>query len=329
MVRRRWAAGIALVVVLVIVLFVNSCLKSEKQQGLKEYNHEVSLLAQESDSQVARPLFAALTNAASKSALSVEVQVDQLRIQAQKIDERAKALKVPAEMEAAQRDLLLTFDLRVEGITKVAALLPTALGGQRQQVSAQIAGDLEIFLASDVLYSQRVVPLIQQTLSAAGIHGLSTATTRFLPNIGWLDPATTLTRITGQSASTNPTGIAPGNHGDALVGVSVGSTTLEPEPALNHVAGGGSPTFTVTVEDAGANPETNVKVDVTVTAGGKQYKASHVLNSIQPGTKANIEIPVTGVPLGTAAKIEAYVEPVPGETEVENNKHTYLAVFGP
>ena len=72
-------------------------------------------------------------------------------------------------MAAAQRDLVLAFDLRVEGLTKLAALLPTALGGQGKQASTLIAGDMEIFLASDVIYSQRVAPLIQQTLASNGI----------------------------------------------------------------------------------------------------------------------------------------------------------------
>jgi hypothetical protein len=35
-----------------------------------------------------------------------------------------------------------------------------------------------------------------------------------------------------------------------------------------------------------------------------------------------------GVPQGEAAKVEAYVEPVPGETDLENNKTSYLAIFG-
>jgi hypothetical protein len=231
-------------------------------------------------------------------------------------------------MVGAQRDFLLTLDFRVEGITKIAALLPTALGGQRKEATEKIAGDMELFLASDVIYSQRVVPLIQQTLASNGIHGLGTAPSRFLPNIGWLDPTVALSRITGQAAAASQTGVAPGNHGDALVSVSVGANTLEAEPALNHISGGSNPTFTVAVEDAGENNETNVKVDVTLTAGGKQFKASHTINQIQRGQKANVEIPVSGVPLGVAAKIEAYVEPVPGETEVENNKKTYLAIFG-
>jgi hypothetical protein len=328
MVRRRVAAGVAVVLLIVIVLVVNGCLKSQKQQELKSYNRNVSEIAQESDAQVSRPLFSGLTGAASKPALDVEVQIDQLRIQAQKIADRAKGLSVPGDMAAAHRDLLLALDLRLEGITKIAALLPTALGGQRKQATSTIAGDMELFLASDVIYSQRVAPLIQQTLAADGVTGLSTASTRFLPNVGWLEPTSALARITGQSGTAAQTGIAPGTHGSALISTSVGATSLQSEPALNHISGGTNPTFTVTVEDSGSNAETNVKVDVTVTAGGKQFKASHAINQTQPGSKANVEIPVTGVPLGVAAKIEVYVEPVPGETDVENNKSTYLAIFG-
>jgi hypothetical protein len=328
MVRRRVAAGVAIVLLIVIVLVINGYLKSEKQQSLKNYNREVSTLAQESDAQISRPLFVALTNSASKSALDVEQQIDELRGQAQTLATRAKDLSVPSEMASAQRDLLLALDLRVEGMTKVAALVPTALGGQAKQSSTKIAGDMEIFLASDVIYSQRVAPLIQQTLAANGIEGLSTAPTRFLPNLGWLEAAGTLSRITGQAPGSSQTGLAPGSHGSALIGVSVGANTLQLEPTLNHIGGGSNPTFTVIVENSGENSETDVKVDVTVTAAGKQYKASHVINSTQPGSKYNVEVTVLGVPQGVAAKVEAYVEPVPGETDVENNKGTYLAIFG-
>lgn len=318
-----------MVLLIVIVLLVNGCLKSQHTQALKEYNRDVSRLATESDEQVSRPLFSSLTDAASKSALNVEVQVDQLRIQAQNQATQAKDLSVPGAMAAAQRDLALVMNLRVEGLTKVAALLPTALGGQSKQASTLIAGDMEIFLASDVAYSQRVAPLIQQNLTSNGIHGLSTATSNFLPNIGWLEPATVLARLTGQPVNgAQNSAVSPGTHGSALVGVSVGTTALQPEPTLNHVSGGGSPTFTVVAENAGTANETNVKVEVTVTAGGKQYKASHVINSAAAGAKVNVEIPVTGIPLGVASKIEANIEAVPGETNTENNKNTYLAIFG-
>jgi hypothetical protein len=330
MVRRRVAAGVAVVLLIVIVLVVNGCLKSQRQQALKDYNGHVTQLARESDQNVSGPLFSTLAGAGSKSALSVEVQVDQLRVLAQNLANHAKGLSVPGDMAGAQRNLTLTFDLRAEGLTKVAALVPTALGGQGKQASSLIAGDMEIFLASDVVYSQRIAPLIQQALAANGTHGLSTAASRFVPNLGWLDPATVFTRITGQSASAaQSTAAVTGNHGSALKGVSAGGTTLEGEPTLNHISGGGSPTFTVQVENSGESPETNVKVDATVTAAGKQFKASHVIEKTEPGKTVNVDIPVTGIPVGVASKIEINIEGVPGENDLENNKGTFLAIFGP
>jgi hypothetical protein len=328
MVRRRMAAGIGVVLLIAIVLIVNGCLKSQKQQELKDYNQNVGQLARESDEQVSHPFFSALAGAGAKSALSVEVQIDQLRIQAQNVAARAKGLNVPGAMVAAQRDLLLALDLRLEGLTKVAALVRTALGGQAKQTSAAIAGDMEIFLASDVIYSQRVAPLIQQTLAAGGVQGLSTQSTRFLPNLGWLEPATVLSRITGQAAGGQSGQAVTGNHGSALKGVSVGANTLTPESTLNHISGGASPTFTVMVENSGESPETNVKAEITVTAGGKQFKATHVIEKTEPGKKINVGIPVDGVPLGVASKIQVSIGGVPGENDLENNKGTYLAIFG-
>lgn len=328
MVRRRVLAGVAIVLVIVVVLVINGCLKSEKTQSLKTYNREVGTLAYESDAHVAQPLFGALTNASGKSALDVEQQVDELLTQAQTIAAHAKSLSVPGEMAAAQQNLLLALDLRLEGMTKLTSLLPTALGGQAKQTSTKIAGDMEIFLASDVVYSQRVAPLIQQALAGDGINGVTTASTRFLPNIGWLEPATVLARLTGQAASSSPSGaVAPGHHGSVLKGVSVGTTALEPEPAINHISGGSSPTFTAAVENDGEFTETDVKVDATVTAAGKQYKASHVIDTTEPGKSVNVEISVPGIPLTVASKIEVAVEPVPGETNHEGTKSNYLAIF--
>ncbi len=329
MVRRRIAAGAGVVLLIVIALVVNGCLKSGKESALKEYNGDAGQLVQESDQQVSRPLFETLAGASGKSPLDVEEQVNQLRLLAQNQEAHAKGMSVPGEVQSAQRNLLLAFDLRAEGLAKIANLVRTALGGQGKQASTYIAGAMEMFLTSDVLWSQRVAPLIQQALADGGIHGESTAGTQFLPNLGWLEPSTVSARLTGQpTGSAQSSQIAPGTHGSALIGVSVGSTVLEPSPALNHISGGANPTFTVKVEDSGSNPETGVKVEVSVAAGDKQYKASHVIDKTEPGATANVDIPVEGVPQGAAARITVYVQPVPGETNAENNKGTYLAVFG-
>ncbi len=52
MVRRRFAAGIGVVLLIVIVLIVNGCLKSQQTQALKEYTHDVNGIVGESTQQV-------------------------------------------------------------------------------------------------------------------------------------------------------------------------------------------------------------------------------------------------------------------------------------
>ncbi|HST55631.1 MAG TPA: hypothetical protein VLJ42_07025 [Solirubrobacteraceae bacterium] len=328
MVRRRAFAIGGVVLLIVIALIVDGCVKSHRKQALKDYNQNVAQLVQSSDTQVGKPFFATLASASSKSALDVEVQIGQLRLQAKNQAARAKGLSVPGDMGAVQRNLLQVLDFRTEALAKIASLVRTALGGQGKQATTLIAGDMEIFLASDVIYSQRVAPLLAQQLASDGIHDQPTTSSRFLPNLGWLDANTVAARITGRAAAGTGTGqVASGTHGHSLLGASVGSTTLQPTPTLNHLSGGSNPSFTVMVQNGGTNAESNVKVDIAITVAGKQLKASHVVNKTQPSSKVNVDIPVSGVPLGAAAKITISIEAVPGETNADNNKSTYLAVF--
>lgn len=329
MVRRRVAAAVGVVVLIVIVLAINGCLKRGKQQALETYNQNVTQIARSSEEQVAKSLFSTLSGASTKSALDVEVQVDQLRIQAQSLAERAKSLSVPSEMTAAQRAFLMALDMREEGLAKIASLVRTALGEQGTQATSTIAGDMEIFLASDVIVSQRVVPLIQQALAAGGVSGQSTSAGRFLPNLGWLEPKTVAARITGQGGSTSPGAFTPGNHGSSLVGVSVGTNKLTPSETgtLNHISGGANPTFTVMLQNSGEFPETNVKVDVSVTSEGKTLNASHLVDKTEPGKTYSVDVPVNGVTLGAASRVSVNIEGVPGENDLENNKASYLAIF--
>ena len=85
MVRRRVLAGVAVVVLIIIVLVINGCVKSGKLDSLRSYNKSVAQIGTESETQVAKPLFVALSGASGKSAIEVEVQVNQLRLQAHEL----------------------------------------------------------------------------------------------------------------------------------------------------------------------------------------------------------------------------------------------------
>ncbi len=326
MMRRRIAAGVGVLVVIALVLIVSAIIAGQKASALEQYDRELNQLARQSEQQVGKPLFVALTGAGGKQAIDVEQQINELQREARQIAAHARGVSVPGEMAEAQRNLLLALQMRAEALGKISARMHAALGGQAKTAAASIAGAMEILLASDVIWSQRVVPLTQEALAAGGIHGLTTAGSRSLPNLGWLSSETALTRITGKNASElgRP---APGTHGDALTGVAVGGNALQAEPAVNHLAGGANPTFAVTFQNTGENSESNTKVVVSVTSAGKTVSGSDTVEKTEPGQTANAEVHLSGVGTGVYSKIEAKIEAVPGETNLENNKAAYLAVF--
>lgn len=325
MVRRRIAAGAGVVLLILVILLISALVKGGKAAALTEYNRSVNQIARESETHVAKKLFATLVGAGSREALSVEVAIERLHTEAQQLAARARSLSVPSEMAEAQRNLLLALDLRSEGVGKIAGLVRAALGGKDSQADTQIAGDMEMLLASDVLWSQRIKPLISEALTAGGATSASTAFSRSLPNLGWLDAETVASRLGGQQAGSTGK-LAPGTHGDALVSVSVGTTTLQAEPAVNHLPAGTTPVFTAAVEDSGENEETGVKVEVAVTSNGGTSTATKTIAKIKPKETVNIDIPAK-VPAGVAAKATVKVHAVPGETNLENNTGSYLVFF--
>lgn len=327
MMRRRVAAGVGVLLLIAIVLIVSAILKGQKTSALEQYNRDVGQLASQSEQEVSKPLFTSLMGAGGKPTINVDQQINELHSAAQRLVDRARELSVPGEMSEAQRNLLLALELRAEAVQKIANLMHGVTGNEAKTASEHLAGAMEILLASDVVWSQRVQPLVQEALSAGGVHGLSTASSKSLPNLGWLDAETALSRITGKESGESSGQVSAGTHGDALTGVSVGGVALQAEPAENHLSGGSNPTFTLTFQNTGENPETNTKVVVSVTSGGKTVSGSSTVEKTEAGQTYNVNVTVKGVTTGVPAKVEAKVEKVPGETNLENNKASFLATF--
>src|SRR5215213_4805034 len=96
-------------------------------------------------------------------------------------------------MKGAQQALLMALELRRDGLAFVAERIRTALGDEGDAANkaiTDIAGQMQSFLASDVLYDTRVAPFIRRALADAEIGGQRVASTRFLPGIEWLDEGT-------------------------------------------------------------------------------------------------------------------------------------------
>lgn len=338
LVRRGIALAGLLVLFVLLLLVVGSCRSRAKEGALKDYNREASSLGRESETQVGRPFFALLSGqGANGSPTDLQTKVSSLRAEAERQFAKGEKLDVPDKMIPAQRSLLIALELRRDGLASIAEKIRPALGDQgdaAEEATNAIAGQMQYFLASDVVYDARVRPLIRQSLDDAEIGGQTISPSRFVPTIAWLSPKVVAARLGSGGAAgdtgagQDPTKVAPGTHGTGLSTVAVGDTTLE-SGAANRVPAAGSPTFNVAFANQGENPEQDVRVDVRVQAeGGRPITGSDTVDSVAQGATATATVRLPRAPTaGTAATVTVRVRPVPGEKKTDNNQQEYQVLF--
>jgi hypothetical protein len=226
-------------------------------------------------------------------------------------------------------------NLRAEGLRKIGQKLPAALADGRDNAQSaetaltQIAGQMQQFLASDVIYSQRTAPYISGALAEADIDGQQIQVSQFLKSLGWLDKNAIADRLGAQRAG-GGTGAdpdpAPGLHGHSLESVAVGSTTLQPGGVINRVPAR-SPAFTVRFANGGDSDEREVVVTARVSGSGRPVSRKKTIAQTKSKSDATVTIPLGANPPAGAATLTVTVGKVPGEEETANNRQTYTILF--
>ena len=330
MVRRAIAVGVGVLALVLLILAVKGCRDSAREQAFRDYFRDVNGLMQQSN-QESRALFGLLTRPGTQSAVQLASNVNGYRGEAAQLVERAKGLDHPDELNAAAQNAVLTLELRRDGIAGIAKELPTALGDAGQEAAAaKIAVYMRNFLASDVLYTERVVPGLRKPAKREGLDGeLEVPKSHFLTDLGWLSAATVGDRI-GRIRSGGSAGpAAPGFHGTGLGTVTVkpGGQTLAQGGAVDIKA---SPnlSFDVQVMNQGENDETDVPVKLTISGAGKPLVVQQRIPSIAAGQSKTVSIPLAATPpTGRPVTITVQIVGVPGEKNLDNNKGTFAAVF--
>jgi hypothetical protein len=333
----RRLAGVVgiIVVILVLGLVVHSCSSNRHKDALGDYNRQANQIGG-SSAQTGSQLFRQLNGAQNQSPEDLQQAVSSLKVQADEQLKQGQNLSVPDDMKAAQQSVLIALELRRDGLEAIAADIRTALGDQGRaadQAINRIAGQMQSFTASDVLWHSRVVPFIKDALTKGDVGGQTIQESRFLSDISWQSPQFVAQKLgqqlsTGSGAQSNqPTG--PGLHGTGLNGTSYGNTTLQPGVTnrLTYVAG---QAFTVSFTNQGDNDEFNIKVTLQIAReSGSPITITRTVQKVAQGEKATVTLPLNKKPAaGTALTINVTVAPVPGEKKTDNNHSTYPTLFG-
>lgn len=341
LVRRLVAAGAVVLVVVLLVVLVKGCVDSRREAALKDYNRSVRALVEHSRSAVSKQLFDALSSASGQDQQQVQETINQLRVDADQELSQAERLDAPDAMKGAQTNLELVLSLRRDGVAKIADEIQTALGGTAGAGTAvdAIAGQMQAFNASDVVYSQRVAPLILKGLKDDGIAASYDGTAgeqvlpyaNFLPDeggISWMSPDYVAGKL-GATTSSGRTGgpVAPGLHGHQIDSVSIGTVELTTDGS-NRIPASPPPTFTVNFTNGGENNETNVRVTIEVTGTGAPIRAQTIVPTTTAGEAATATVQLRQSPsTNGASTIRVTIVAVPGEEKLDNNTATYPALF--
>jgi hypothetical protein len=332
LIRQLVLFGGFILILALLIFVIDGCRDSARESALKDYNRDVASIVRDSDSQVGKPFFDLLRN---PSQGDLSTLINGFRVQAESQYQQAKRINTPGDMTSAQRSFLMTMEMRRDGMQAIADRVRTALSSDAEAADDainKIAGAMELFLSSDVIYTTRVLPLIASTLRDADVGSQQLQRTEFLPGIEWLD-ASVVADALGQQLSSGGGGgngrePAPGLHGSGLDSVQVGDLTLQPAPAPNRIAYGADTEFTVNFTNQGENDETNVVVVLKIEGGPETLRVQKSVASVPAGTAASATLGLDKPPpLDTPVTITVQVKPVPGEEKKDNNTSEYQAAF--
>ncbi len=306
---------------ILLVLGVRGCLDARKNRALSDYAGDVTQIVEETG-QTSKSFFDKLEDPGSLSVTDFIGQVDADRSAIDSYAARVDGLDAPGDMSRAQSTLELVYELRSSAMNEIADKMSTALGDVgSERATAVIAKQMQVLVASDVLYASIVRPEIDSVLADNGLEGDEVPKSVFVPDgTQWLDEDEVSAALGAVSGATEAA--TSGVHGLGLIGTSVNGTELSAEAATSVISEG-APEVEVEVQNQGESTENGITVSVTID-GGNTLQGS--IDSIAAGETSSVSIPLTPAPNGEVT-LEVEVETVPGEQVSENNEASYTVAF--
>ena len=240
-------------------------------------------------------------------------------------------------MKGAQQSALIALEWRSDGLEKIATEIRTALGDEGEAADAaikQIAGQMEVFMASDVAWKTRVAPFIKNALDDGGVdRPADPPLPSSCPTLDWVQPETIATVLDQQLSERRPAAAAASRPARACTAPAstrrpTATSTLQPG-TTNRLTYEPNQPFVVKFTNQGENDEFDIKVTVRISAeGGNPITLSKTVPKLAPQESATVELPLDRTPpIGSAVTIRTTVAKVPGEEKTDNNKSEYPALF--
>ncbi len=320
--RRGLALGLGILVLVLLVFGAKGCLDARKNRSLENYASSVSQIVNETNT-LGKSFIARLSDPGDLSVTEFTSEIESDRGAMEGFLSRVEKLSTPGDMSAAQDSLTLVYQLRSGAMNTIAEQTSTALGDEgREKATREIAGQMQVLAAADVLYNRVTRHQIDNTIASSGANAAEAPRSTFITEPAkWLDPSEVESALSGVAGGPREA-TDGGVHGTGLGTVSIGGTPLDSSVATT-IPAGTDPTVEVEVQNQGDSDESDVQVSVTVD--GTTLDGS--IPSLAAGETGTASIPLTPAPTGEV-QLDVKVEGVPGEQMLDNNEASYTVSFG-
>jgi hypothetical protein len=342
----------AIFLVVVLVIWVNSCRADAKTGKYEDYMQAVERIGGQS---------AEVGDELNNLIFSSGIQIEDLQNQLVGLRDRqsqsvraAQGLDVPGPLREQHEEFVEALEFRVSGLNGLATGLsqvtgleaegagapaddeaatgdqaatedPAAASADATTVGSLLASQANRLVASDVIYADSFATPAGDVMESQDVTGIGVPESRFVTNQELASPASwklIVERLTRPPA-------AGGLHGNRIgavralpAGEELSRTDENTVQATDRLA------FEVLVENSGDSQETQVKVNLTIQQSPEPIREEATIDAINPGdTKSVVFRNLDQVSFGPRTILKVTVEPVPGEENTNNNTAEYVVIF--
>jgi hypothetical protein len=328
MLRLAGLIGFAIVIVVLLALWVDSCRAEGTRDAYRSYMSSMQTIANDSVG-VGRDLNNALTTPGIGIADLQKTLAGLVEQQEQDVV-RARQLEPPGRLRDQHQEALEALELRAAGLRQLQEAFRQVASSTPGDPGKVLAPPMRRLLASDVVWADEFLASSTAVMEARDIRGIEVPSSTFLSNPDLATErllAQIWQRLVGSQGGGEP---APGLHGTALVSVRALPEGRRLQPGQdNFVVASPELAFEVTIENSGENQEVGIEIAFTIDQSPTPIEKQGKIQIINPGEQKTIRFGNLGQVIQIAQKTTVKVEAkaVPGETRIDNNSASYSVTF--
>jgi type II secretory pathway component PulJ len=328
MLRLVGLIAFAILIVVLLVFWVQSCRAADKRESYENYMEEMRALARGSE-QIGRELNSLLTTPGIKQA-ELEQQLSGLAQQQDQGVTQAREVTPPGPLRVQHRQAIEALQFRVSGLRRLEdAFRQTADSKDEGMAGQRLAEQAQRLLASDVIWEDLFLAPVTAELARQEITGVEVPDSMFLTNED-LASARQMTSVFRRIRGAATGGTPSGRHGNGLLSVkALPSGTVLEQDEENVVVATADLAFEVMLENSGDSQEVRVVVRLTVQQSPSPIVKTQTVDLINAGEQKTVVFRQLGQIVQFAQKttVRVEIEPVPGEKNTANNSASYPVIF--